>query len=143
MLNVNISRVRGDAHLPTKAHPEDGAWDLYASLNEPHIIRPYVGPSTIPTGVAFEIPVGYIGLVLGRSGFATKGTHTHVGLIDPGYIGEINAILDADHLAPVQNGDRIAQLVILKNSDIQLVEVPYSEMKPSERGTNGLGSTGK
>jgi len=100
----------------------------------------------IPTGLAVAIPEGHAGLVLPRSGLASKQGLTLAnapGLIDEGYRGEITiAVVNLDPTTPVgiSSGDRIAQLVIVP---ITAVQPEWSdEVPPSERGEGGFGSSG-
>mgnify|MGYP000849807089 CR=1 FL=1 len=97
--------------------------------------------------VAVAIPEGYAGLLLPRSGLAARhglGKVNSPGLIDAGYRGELKVILlNTDRTQPftVEPGMRIGQLVLVELPDIVLEEV--AELPPSERGTAGLGSTGR
>ena len=100
----------------------------------------------VPTGLAVAIPEGYAGLVLPRSGLASRHGLTMAnapGLIDAGYRGEVTcAVVNLDRTAAVsiRRGDRIAQLVVVP---VPNVEPEWAdELPPSERGTEGFGSTG-
>ena len=101
----------------------------------------------IATGLAVAIPEGYAGLVLPRSGLASRHGLTLAnspGLIDSGYRGEvICAMVNLDREEPVKisRGDRIAQLVIVP---VAVVEPAWAdELPPSARGEGGFGSTGR
>ena len=100
----------------------------------------------IPTGVAVAIPDGHAGLVLPRSGLASKQGLTLAnapGLIDAGYRGElICAVVNLDQSTPVQIavGDRIAQLVVIRVP--LLTSVWVDQLPESVRGEGGFGSTG-
>ena len=100
----------------------------------------------VPTGVAVAIPKGHAGLVLPRSGLASKQGLTLAnapGLIDAGYRGEVTCAvvnLDPDQAVHVRRGDRIAQLVIVAIP--QVVPAWVEELPPSTRGEGGFGSTG-
>jgi len=100
----------------------------------------------VPTGVAVAIPDGHAGLVLPRSGLASRHGLTLAnapGLIDAGYRGEVICSvvnLDRDEAVLIQTGDRIAQLVIVA---IPVVAPIWSDELPeSARGEGGFGSTG-
>src|SRR6266576_3444659 len=102
--------------LPSAAHPGDAGLDLRSNVDV------IVGPGErglVPTGVAVAIPEGHAGLVLPRSGLASRQGLTLAnapGLIDPGYRGEITcAVVNLDRTSPVtiRRGDRIAQLVVV------------------------------
>ncbi len=100
----------------------------------------------VGTGLAVAIPPGYAGLVLPRSGLASKKGLTLAnspGLIDPGYRGEVRLALvnlDREEVVEVKKGERVAQLVLVPVAGLELKEV--EELPPSERGEGGFGSTG-
>ncbi|HYT81130.1 MAG TPA: dUTP diphosphatase [Actinomycetota bacterium] len=142
-MHVPFRKVRPEARLPSHAHPGDAGLDLASSVDAE------VGPgerAMIPTGVAVAIPDGHAGLVLPRSGLASREGLTLAnspGLIDAGYRGEVTcAVVNLDRERPVsiKRGDRIAQLVIVR---VEAVESSWSEdLPPSQRGEGGFGSTG-
>jgi dUTP pyrophosphatase len=136
-------RLDPDAVLPERAHPGDAGFDLRS------IVDVEVGPgerAMVPTGVAVAIPDGHAGLVLPRSGLASKHGLTMAnapGLIDAGYRGEVVcAVVNLDRQTPVTiaRGDRIAQLVIVAVPDLEPAWV--DELPPTSRGEGGFGSTG-
>jgi dUTP pyrophosphatase len=138
------TRLRDDALLPTRAHAGDAGLDLYAAD------AARLGPgerAAVATGIAVEIPDGYAGLVLPRSGLAARHGISLVnapGLIDSGYRGEIKVLLLNTDLADafsISPGDRIAQLVVTPVADAEPVEV--SELETSARGSGGFGSSGR
>jgi len=99
----------------------------------------------VPTGMAVAIPEGHAGLVVPRSGLASRhgiGVVNAPGLIDSGYRGEIAVILVNHGSDPVEveRGDRIAQLVVIPVVTQEFVEV--DELPSSTRGEDGFGSTG-
>jgi dUTP pyrophosphatase len=100
----------------------------------------------VPTGLAVAIPDGHAGLVLPRSGLASRQGLTLAnapGLIDAGYRGEvICAVVNLDRSEPVKiaRGDRIAQLVIAAVPEVRSVLV--EDLPDSTRGVGGFGSTG-
>ena len=102
--------------------------------------------ASITTGIAVEIPPGYAGLVLPRSGLALRHGIALVnapGLIDPGYRGEIRVLLlntDRSESFEISAGDRIAQLLIVRAEVGAAVEV--KELSSSGRGAGGFGSSG-
>jgi dUTP pyrophosphatase len=136
-------RLDPDAPLPGRAHPGDAGFDLRSAIDVE------VGPgerAMVPTGVAVAIPDGHAGLVLPRSGLASKHGLTMAnapGLIDAGYRGEvICAVVNLDRSSPVHiaRGDRIAQLVIVAVPELEPEWV--DELPPTTRGEGGFGSTG-
>jgi dUTP pyrophosphatase len=138
-----FQRLRTEAQLPSAQHPGDAGLDLRAAVDA--IVDP--GQRVmIPTGVAVAIPEGHAGLVLPRSGLASKHGLTMAnspGLIDAGYRGEVICAavnLDRDTPVKVRIGDRIAQLVIVALPEIEPVWV--DELPETRRGDAGFGSTG-
>lgn len=137
-LNIKIKKVRQEAIIPTKAHATDAGYDLYASSC--HYEN---GLVCYGTGIAVEIPQGYVGLVFPRSSIAN--THlalsNSVGVIDSGYRGEIKAKFRKGGTRGYNVGDRIAQLIIMPYPEVVFEEV--EELSESDRGTGGYGSSGK
>jgi dUTP diphosphatase len=136
-------RLHPDAELPSRAHPGDAGYDLRS------VIDVEVEPGAralVPTGIAMALPDGYAGLVLPRSGLASRQGLTLAnapGLIDAGYRGEIVCAvvnLDRDSGVAISKGDRIAQLVIVAIPDLEPGWA--DELPASSRGEGGFGSTG-
>lgn len=144
MVKINIQMLKDCEDLfPAKAHTDDAAFDLRSRET---MILP-VGKSTlVPTGVFMELPPGYEAQVRPRSGLALKHNLTLTnspGTIDAGYRGEVGVIMfnhGPENFA-VSRGDRIAQMVICKLPDVELVSV--EKLSGSCRGEGGFGSTGK
>ena len=142
-MTLPFKRLDPDAVLPARAHPGDAGLDLRSAVDVE------VGPgerALVPTGVAVAIPDGHAGLVLPRSGLASKHGLTMAnapGLIDAGYRGEvICAVVNLDRDAPVRisKGDRIAQLVVVAIPELAADWV--DELPATTRGEGGFGSTG-
>lgn len=150
-MKVYIKKLYEDSIAPTRAHETDAGWDLYAhskALDED-------GNVVYGTGVAFEIPKGYVGLIFPRSSNAKKDLilSNSVGVIDSGYRGEVsfkfkNTALEFECEPYVTYkpkrydvGDRIGQIIIMPYPEIEFVEV--DELPVGERGNNGYGSSGK
>jgi dUTP pyrophosphatase len=139
-----FKRLDPTVPLPSRARSGDAGLDFRSNVDV------IVGPgerAMIPTGIAMAIPDGHAGLVLPRSGLASREGLTLAnapGLIDAGYRGEIIcSVVNLDRTEPVKiaRGDRIAQLVIVP---IAAVEPEWVEELPlSERGEGGFGSTGR
>ena len=140
---LRVRRLDDRALLPTRAYSGDAGLDLYAL--EEAMLAPGERAS-IGTGIAIEIPDGQAGLVLPRSGLASRHGIALVnapGLIDAGYRGEIRVLLlntDREQPFTVARGERIAQLVLVRIETPEVVEV--ADLAVSERGAGGFGSSG-
>ncbi|HLB61450.1 MAG TPA: dUTP diphosphatase [Actinomycetota bacterium] len=143
MTELPFRRIDPGVPLPSRAHPGDAGLDLHSAVDLE------LGPgdrTLVPTGLAVAIPEGFAGLVLPRSGLASRQGITMAnspGLIDAGYRGEvICAVVNLDREQPVRirRGDRIAQLVIVPAPTLEPVTV--DELPASSRGEDGFGSTG-
>ena len=144
VMELAFKRLRDGAVLPGVARSGDAGLDLTAAEDA------IVGPgerAMIPTGVAVAIPEGHAGLVLPRSGLASREGLTLAnspGLIDAGYRGEVTcAVVNLDRERPVtiRRGERIAQLVVVA---LPAVEPVWSDVLPdSNRDEGGFGSTGR
>jgi dUTP pyrophosphatase len=142
-MDLPFQRLDPEAVLPERAHPGDAGLDLRSA------VEIEVGPgerAMVPTGLAVAIPDGYAGLVLPRSGLASRHGLTMAnapGLIDAGYRGEVICAvvnLDRTEAVKIARGDRVAQLVIVAVPDVAPSFV--DELPPSSRGEGGFGSTG-
>ncbi len=139
-MHLQVKKIVPEAKLPTRAKEGDAGLDLYSV--ESCVVEP-MGRRAVRTGIALEIPMGYVGLVWDKSGLAAKGgIKTMGGVIDSGYRGEIQVILanlgDGTHV--IAAGDKIAQLLIQHVELLPVEEV--SDLADSERGADGFGSTG-
>ncbi len=127
---------------PRKSHAEDAAFDLRARENAE------LAPGAtvlVPTGLFLELPVGFEAQVRPRSGLAAKSSLTILnspGTIDAGYRGEVQVILHNAGKTSfhVERGDRIAQMVIQRLPEVELVAA--KQLNESTRGAGGFGSTG-
>ena len=143
MTELPFQRLDPEAALPERAHPGDAGLDLRSAVE---IEVPAGGRAMVPTGLAVAIPDGFAGLVLPRSGLASRHGLTLAnapGLIDAGYRGELTCAvvnLDREHAVRIARGDRIAQLVIVAVPDVKPSWV--DDLPPSSRGEGGFGSTG-
>lgn len=145
-MKVKIKKLNPLAVIPKYAKPGDAGMDLTAVSYE------YDGAHDnyiYGTGLAVEIPEGYVGLIFPRSSNRKTSAYltNHVGVIDSGYRGEIMLTFkgrDSGRLlmpyAPYQVGDRIGQLIIMPYPQIEFEEV--NELSETERGEGGHGSTG-
>lgn len=131
--------------LPAYETAHAAGMDLRAFVNEAIVLNPNAR-ELIPTGLFMEIPVGYEAQVRPRSGLAFKYGITVLnspGTIDSDYRGEVKVLLINHGTEPfeINNGERIAQLIIAKHETVSWVNV--NELTNTERGSGGYGSTGK
>ena len=143
-ITVKIRMLEGcEDLLPAKAHSDDAAFDLRSRVEMD--LKPGE-PNLVPTGIFMEFPPGYEAQIRPRSGLALKHALTipnSPGTIDAGYRGEVAIIMLNDgkeHFA-IKRGDRIAQMVINKLPEVEIVAV--DELSDTARGKGGFGSTGK
>lgn len=143
-LALGVRRLDPAARLPLRAHDDDAGYDLYAL--EGATLDPGARMA-LRTGIAVALPPGHAGLVLPRSGLASRHGITLVnapGLIDAGYRGELRVLLlntDPAEAFTVEPGDRIAQLVVVQAAAPDVVEL--EALDATSRGDGGLGSSGR
>ena len=147
-MRIHCKKLHENAILPTRGTALAAGVDLYALLpdGQESAAVPPQGKYLFPTGIAVEIPEGYVGLVFARSGIATKrqlAPANCVGVIDADYRGECTVALHNDTDAPrtVAPGDRIAQLVILPFLAAEFSDA--DTLDETDRGAGGFGSTGR
>lgn len=141
MIEVKFKTLNVDAVMPTKAHPTDAGADLVATSKHWDDEKQCW---IYGTGIATEIPEGYVGLVFPRSSIRKYSLiqANCVGVIDAHYRGEIMVSYKQTSQGKVYNvGDKIAQLIIMPYPEVNYVEV--DELNDTDRGENGHGSTGK
>lgn len=164
-MEVKIKKLHTDAVIPTKAHADDAGFDLTAVSYEVD----KDGNHVYHTGLAFEIPKGYVGLLFPRSSNAKKDLilSNSVGVLDSCYRGEVtfkfkpslkHDLLEIDYDTapyPIPNygttydkcpkvyhkNDRIGQLIIIPYPEIEFKEV--DELSETDRGSGGYGSSGR
>lgn len=172
MISVGFKRLNDNAFIPSKAHPTDSGFDLYAS--EDVIIEPGE-TAVVPTGIAVQLPAGYEAQVRPRSGIMAKTKlRVQLGTIDNAYRGEIGVIVDNidnithlsvegfaeswlvrdvnNRLINVSEEIDVNSYLIRKGDRIaQIVIQPLpaveayeieDELEETERGEGGFGSTG-
>lgn len=150
-MNVKIKKLHPDAVIPKYAKAGDAGMDLTA------VTKSYDRDGNIVygTGLAFEIPEGYVGLVFPRSSLSSLdiALSNCVGVIDSGYRGEVTAkfkpamLFNREQRPIILNnriyevGERVAQMIIIPYPHIEFEEV--ETLSETERGNRGYGSTGK
>lgn len=143
---MEIKIVNRSKHpLPQYETEYSAGMDLRANISEPVTIKP-LERTLVPTGLFIELPEGYEAQIRPRSGMAFKHGISLLntpGTIDADYRGEIKIILVNVSNEPytVNDGDRVAQMVISKFVQAKLTEV--QQLNQTERGEGGFGHTGK
>ena len=141
-LSMKIKLLNSNATIPSRQTDGSAGFDLYssqtASVSSGCTFK-------IRTGIALQIPEGYVGLIFARSGLATKKglrPANCVGVIDSDYRGEIIVALhnDSSDYADIKIGDRIAQLVVVPY--VSPIIIQSDELDDTDRGSGGFGSTG-
>lgn len=147
MTTIKIQRLHPDAVIPKIQSEFAAGFDL--TLTEDVEVTGKV--LLAPTGIAVEIPVGYFGLLVGRSSLAVKKNVTlanNVGIIDADYRGEVKVpvINYLGETIKLEKGERVAQLIIVPchalGAGVQYETVEAEELSDTARGTGGYGSTG-
>ena len=145
-MQIKIKRLHNDAKIPTYAKPGDAGMDITAtSITHTNDYIEY------GTGLSFEIPKGYVGLLFPRSSNSKKDLAlcNSVGVLDSGYRGEVtfrfkNIRRFTGELFPQTKeyvvGDKIGQIVVIPYPEVTFVE--STDLSKTERGSSGYGSTG-
>lgn len=141
-MNVVYKVTRPHARVPEYAHDTDAGADLRTM--EGCTLRS-LERRLLPTGIAVQIPEGYYGAVVPRSGLAAKRGLTVLnapGTIDSGYRGEVGVCLVnlSTETQTIEEGERIAQLIILPYEKADFIR--SLELEPTVRGDGSFGSTG-
>lgn len=142
---MQIKIINKSTHaLPHYETTASAGMDLRANIQESIILKP-MARAIVPTGLFLELPIGIEAQVRPRSGLAIKKGVTVLnapGTIDADYRGEVGVILInlSSEEFSVENGERIAQLVIAKHERAQWLQV--ETLSETERGEGGFGSTG-
>lgn len=141
---IDVKKLNDKAKLPCRATHDSAGADLCACIDADTVLNPGER-KLIPTGIAIAVPTGYGGFVFARSGLSSKfgiSLANCVGVIDSDYRGEVKVSVINLSSEPytIQNGERIAQLVIMP---VDLCEYGFcDELGKTERGEGGFGSTG-
>lgn len=143
MIKINVVN-KGHQQLPAYATPQSAGMDLRANIEEPVVLHP-LERKLIGTGLHIALPEGYEAQIRPRSGLALKHGITVLnspGTVDADYRGEVMVLLinlsDKDFV--VNDGERIAQMVIAKHEQGDFIEVEV--LDETERGEGGYGHTG-
>ena len=151
MVNIRITLLSDRAHTPTRMTDGSAGYDLYAAID---VVVPAatisatgavdVGRCLVPLGFAIELPIGTVGRIASRSGLSIKfNVEVGAGWVDSDFRGEVMVELKnlSSAAYKVTVGDRIAQLILLKTTNAELVVT--DELESTSRGTSGRGSTGR
>ena len=139
---LKVKLLRPGAQLPVRATPGSSGLDLYACLDAPVDLGPDV--TLVPTGISIEAPVGYDLQIRPRSGLGRRGVDLILGTLDPDYRGEVFVSMrtfGSTTSFRIEDGDRIAQLVVARVVDVTLEQV--DALSDTVRGDGGHGSTGR
>ncbi|MES2930686.1 MAG: dUTP diphosphatase [Patescibacteria group bacterium] len=140
-MKIKVKKLKENAKLPTKGHPGDAGMDFYA-LDE--VVFQPLSQERVHTGVAIEIPEGCVGLIWDKSSISfNQGLKVMGGVIDSCFRGELIMSLynTTDKVQKIEKGHKIAQMIIQRFEDCDIVEV--SELSSTVRGEGREGSTGK
>lgn len=140
-MQIKFKKLNENAIAPKYAHQFDAGMDLFCS--EKILIEPNQR-AQVATGIAMEIPEGFVGLIWDKSGLSHKGgLKTLGGVIDSQYRGEIKVgiINLSDETYHFEAGQKVAQMLIQKVEQVELIE--SNELSETVRGEGGFGSTGK
>ena len=139
-MEIKFKKLKEDAIIPTKGHPGDAGIDFYAIDDVTFLPR---SQARVHTGIAVEIPDGYVGLIWDKSSVSfNMGLKVMGGVIDAGYRGEIimNLLNVTDKEVMLPKGHKIAQMIIQKFEDCEIEEV--ETLTNTVRGEGREGSTG-
>lgn len=139
-MTIKIKKLKEEALLPRYAHPGDAGMDFFS---DEEIILEAGQRKLISTGIAMQIPAGYVGLIWDKSGIATKfGIKTMAGVVDSSYRGEVKILLHnlSSEKFKIEKGMKIAQMLIQPVEQKKMIEV--KELEETARGEGGFGSTG-
>ncbi|HEX5141936.1 MAG TPA: dUTP diphosphatase [Dehalococcoidia bacterium] len=141
---LKVKLLRPGARLPVRATTGASGLDLHACLEAPGYVDLNQDVTLVPTGIAIEAPQGYDLQIRPRSGLGRRGVDIILGTLDSDYRGEVFVSMRTFGSAAsfrIEDGDRIAQLVIARIEDLPVVLA--EELSDSERGAGGHGSTGR
>ena len=142
---MKVKVVNKSKHdLPNYSTIASAGMDLRANIDDPILLKP-LSRTIVKTGIFMELPIGYEAQVRPRSGLAFKKGITVLnspGTIDADYRGEVGVILVnlSDEEFIIEDGERIAQMVLSKHEQVTWSEV--ETLEETERGSGGFGSTG-
>lgn len=133
-------KLMKDVQLPKKSHLPDSGLDCF--MPESFELKP-LETKTIGLGIGIQVPEGFAGMLVPRSSIAEKGLLIQTSIIDPDYTGEIHLIITncSNNNVVIEKNQRVCSLVVYSVLNVRL-DVVY-DFEHTDRGSNGLGSTGK
>ena len=133
-------KLMKDVQLPKKSHLPDSGLDCF--MPENFELKP-LETKTIGLGIGIQVPEGFAGMLVPRSSIAEKGLLVQTSIIDPDYTGEIHLIITncSNNHVVIEKNQRVCSLVVYNVLNVRL-DVVY-DFEHTDRGSNGLGSTGK
>lgn len=140
-MDLKIKKIDSEIKIPEYSYVDDAGFDLYTSTEielKPNQIF------QLPTGIAVQIPTGYVGLIWDKSGLShNHGIKTLGGVIDSGYRGEVKVgvINLSNKNYNFKKGNKVAQMIIQKKETCNIIEVV--DLEDADRGNNGFGSSGE
>lgn len=139
-MKIKVKKLKDDAKLPTHGHPGDAGMDFYC-IHE--VVFKPGKQERVHTGVAIEIPDGYVGLIWDKSGTSFNlGLKVMGGVMDSSYRGEVimSLLNTSNKEVRLEKGQKVAQMLIQKFEHCDIMEV--SELSKTVRGEGREGSTG-
>ncbi len=139
-MHLKVKKIKDDAKLPTHGHPGDAGMDFYCIHD---VVFQPGKQERVHTGVAIEIPDGYVGLIWDKSGTSFNlGLKVMGGVMDSSYRGEVimSLLNTSDKEVRLEKGQKVAQMLIQKFEHCDIMEV--SELSKTIRGEGREGSTG-
>lgn len=137
---IKVKKINSKAEIPSYLYESDIGFDLRAN----ETVKFFPGEQKeVKTGLIFEIPKGYVGLVRDRAGIVSKmGIHTCAGTFDNGFRGEVSVMLVnlSEETKYVEEDMRIAQMIIIPVIKPKIIQV--KKLEETKRGERGFGSTG-
>ena len=133
-------KLMKDVQLPKKSHLPDSGLDCF--MPESFELKP-LETKTVGLGIGIQVPEGFAGMLVPRSSIAEKGLLIQTSIIDPDYTGEIHLIITncSNINVVIEKNQRVCSLVVYNVLNVRL-DVVY-DFEHTDRGNNGLGSTGK
>lgn len=137
--------VEAGLEPPARAYQDDAGFDLRLLSSAPVVIRPHER-CAIPTGVGFEIPSGWYGLICNRTSGGRKGLIPLAQVVDASYTGFLTLTLhntNSEDSIILDPGDRVAQIVFMPVWQLPLERIEHDQVKKTDRGAGAYGSSGK